>query len=70
MDRKLSREELIQDVRQLNEILETAHPDPYINGGGKIAYHRRLLELIRDIPIDGLTKEDFFLSHSTFYCEA
>ncbi|HUU78456.1 MAG TPA: hypothetical protein VMX55_08915 [candidate division Zixibacteria bacterium] len=60
MDGKLSREELIQDVRQLNEILEIAHPDPYINGGGKIAYHRRLQELIRDIPIDGMTKEDFF----------
>ncbi|NHJ04279.1 MAG: hypothetical protein EAX90_05615 [Candidatus Heimdallarchaeota archaeon] len=60
MDRKLSRDELIQDIRQLNEILETAHPDPYINSGGKIAYHRRLQELIRAIPIVGMTKEDFF----------
>ena len=31
-----TREELIEDARQLVRILETAHPDPYVNGGGKM----------------------------------
>ena len=66
MNDKLSRTALIQDVRQFNNIFETAHPDPYINGGGKIAYHRRLQELIRDIPIDGITKESFFYRIQSF----
>ncbi len=55
-----SREALIQDVKQLSEILETAHPDPYFYGGGKIAYHRALQNLVREIPLEGMTKEDFY----------
>ncbi len=56
----IQRELLIQDIRQLNDILETAHPDPYINGGGKIAYHRRLQKLIMNIPTQGMSNEEFF----------
>lgn len=63
---KISREKLIQDIRQLNDILEDAHPDPYINGGGKIAYHRRLQELIQQLPVGGLTKEEFFFHINPF----
>lgn len=66
MASKLTREELIQDIRQLNTILETAHPDPYIYGGGKIAYHRRLQELIRDIPEEGLTADEFYYRAQQF----
>jgi len=58
LNNKLSRTELIQDVRQFNDIFETAHPDPYINGGGKITYHRRLQELIRDIFIKDEASRD------------
>jgi len=66
LNNKLSRTELIQDVRQFNDIFENAHPDPYINGGGKITYHRRLQELIRDIPVDGMPKDDFFYHIQSF----
>jgi len=60
MDSKIKREVLIQDVKRLTEILETAHPDPYFYGGGKIAYHRALQELVRDIPQEGMTRVDFY----------
>jgi hypothetical protein len=66
MLKKITREKLIQDIRQLNDILEDAHPDPYINGGGKIAYHRRLQEVIANIPEDGMTAVDFFYHINPF----
>ncbi|MFX0107664.1 MAG: hypothetical protein ACFE7R_05235 [Candidatus Hodarchaeota archaeon] len=50
---KLSREQIIKDIRELSDILETAHPDPYIHGGGKIAYHRRFQKLIMGVQKDG-----------------
>jgi hypothetical protein len=56
---RLGRAELIQDIRELSDLLESSHPDPYINGGGKVAYHRRLQALIRGIPDEGLTRSDF-----------
>ncbi|MFW9924455.1 MAG: hypothetical protein ACFFDW_14320, partial [Candidatus Thorarchaeota archaeon] len=66
MTEKLSREDLIKDARQLSDILEDTHPDPYINGGGKIAYHRRLQELIISIPNEGMTKDEFFFHINPF----
>ena len=63
MEKKISREELVQDIRQLSNLLENAHPDPYINGGGKIKYNRRLQKLIRDVPFDGMTKQINTLSN-------
>ena len=56
---KISRDALIQDIRQLSDILEDSHPDPYAAGGGRIAYHRRLHELLNAIPEAGLTKDQF-----------
>ena len=56
---RLTPSELIQDIRELSDLIESAHPDPYINGGGKVAYHRRLQDLIRSIPETGLTKQEF-----------
>jgi hypothetical protein len=55
-----SREDLLEDVRYLANILETAHPDPYINGGGKIAFHRRLHSLLETIPAQGMTRKKFY----------
>jgi hypothetical protein len=63
---RLSRDRLIQDIRQLSELLESAHPDPYINGGGKVAYHRRLQDLIRSIPDAGLTRQEFHVRLQPF----
>jgi hypothetical protein len=54
-----SRNELIEDTRQLADILESTHPDPYIRGGGKIAFHRRLHQLLNAIPEEGMTKYEF-----------
>jgi hypothetical protein len=55
----LKRKLLIEDVRQLADILESAHPDPYRHGGGRIAFHRRLHEVLRSIPQDGMTRDEF-----------
>ena len=38
-----SRDALIEDARQLAHVIESTHPDPYIHGSGKIAFHRRPL---------------------------
>lgn len=57
---KIDRKTLIEDVRQLAHILETSHPDPYIRGGGKIAFHRRLQQTLISIPEQGLNKKEFF----------
>jgi len=66
MNGNIPRDALIEDVRELSGILESVHPDPYIRGGGKIAYHRRLQKLIKDIPQDGMTKEGFFYKIQPF----
>jgi hypothetical protein len=55
----LSRDQLIEDARQLAHILESTHPDPYIRGGGKIAFHRRLHHLLTAIPEEGMTRDEF-----------
>lgn len=57
---RIDRNSLIADVRQLAEMIESVHPDPYINGGGKIAFHRRLKSTLAAIPADGMTRADFF----------
>jgi Peptidase family S41 len=55
----LKRELLIEDVRQLADIIESSHPDPYSHGGGRIAFHRQLHEVLRSIPQDGMTRDEF-----------
>jgi hypothetical protein len=55
----LKRELLIEDTRQLADIIESSHPDPYTHGGGRIAFHRRLHEVLRSIPQDGMTRDEF-----------
>jgi hypothetical protein len=55
-----SRAQLIEDTRQLADVLESSHPDPYINGGGRIAFHRRLHRVLNAIPEEGMTKDEYF----------
>jgi hypothetical protein len=55
----LERNLLIEDVRQLADIIESSHPDPYRHGGGRIAFHRRLHEVLRSISRDGMTRDEF-----------
>jgi hypothetical protein len=54
-----SREQLIEDAWQLADAIESAHPDPYIRGGGRIAFHRRLQQLLNAIPEGGMRREEF-----------
>lgn len=58
--RTFTRQELMHDARQLVSILEQSHPDPYINGGGKIAFQRKFQDLLEDIPTEGMTTEQFY----------
>ncbi len=60
LNQKISRDFLVDDVRQMASILETTHPDPYLPGGGKIAFHRRMQKIIRTIPQDGMTQLEFY----------
>ena len=60
MGLKIDKKYLIKDVRELAFVLETAHPDPYFHGGGKIAFHRRMQNLIRTIPPEGMTRTEFY----------
>lgn len=58
-DQRIPRAALVEDVRQLADIIETSHPDPYSHGGGRIRFHYRLHALLNAIPADGMTKDDF-----------
>jgi hypothetical protein len=57
---KIDHDFLVADVRQLADLIEQVHPDPYINGGGKTAFHRRLQSALAEIPADGMTRVDFY----------
>ena len=50
---KYEKTALVADARELAATLEDAHPDPYAGHGGRVDFHRRLEELVRDIPEDG-----------------
>jgi hypothetical protein len=56
----LSKKEGIQDIRHLIRLIESVHPDPYIYGGGKIAFHRRLHRLLHKIPAQGISQKSFY----------
>jgi len=55
-----SREQLIEDARELADIIEATHPDPYSGGGGRIAFHRRLHQALNAIPDEGMTADEFY----------
>ncbi|MGB9906492.1 MAG: S41 family peptidase [Candidatus Saccharicenans sp.] len=57
---KVNRPQLIEDLRQLLFILENSHPDPYLKGGGKIAFHRRFQEALLEIPEEGMSRKEFY----------
>ena len=60
IDSLVEKEKLIQDTRQLLSIIESSHPDPYINGGGKIAFHRRFQDILLSIAEEGLTVKEYY----------
>lgn len=52
------RKEIVDDIRQLAEIIESTHPDPYKLSGGRIQFHYRLQQLLQGIPESGMTKDE------------
>ena len=56
---KLDHNSLVADVRQLAEIIESTHPDPYSAGGGRIKFNFRLQKILHAIPEEGMTKDEF-----------
>lgn len=54
-DSLLEQHAVIEDIRQLADIIENTHPDPYSAGGGRIAFHRRLHQTLDAVPEDGMT---------------
>lgn len=59
-EKTIEQKYLIEDVRQLADIIESIHPDPYANVGGKVAFHRRLQSILEAIPPQGMTQLDFY----------
>jgi len=54
-----SRDQLIEDARQLAAIIEEAHPDPFVHCGGRIAFYRALQDVLEAIPEGGMSRDDF-----------
>lgn len=57
---RLTPAEASADTRELAQLLETTHPDPYTRGGGKLAFARRLDATLAAIPADGLSPTALF----------
>lgn len=53
------RDALAADACAFAETLEDAHPDPYTGHGGRVEFHRRLEELLRELPERGESEAAF-----------
>jgi len=62
----LSKKELIEDTRQMVNIIEECHPDPYSKFGGKIDFHLAFQQTLMAIPEQGMDVEDFWWLLSSF----
>lgn len=51
----LTQAQATKDTRTFLSLLESTHPDPYSNMGGKINFKRTAQKLVQDIPADGLS---------------
>jgi hypothetical protein len=55
---RLTQAQAVKDARAFVQLLELSHPDPYINMGGMVAFHRKARELIKGVPAEGLTASE------------
>lgn len=62
----ISKDLLIEDTRQLIKNIEVSHPDPYLNFGGKIAFHREFQKILSLTPKEGMTQNEFYNSLMPF----
>lgn len=63
---QLSRDKLIEDARQLKNLIEGCHPDPYLNTNGKIGFNLAFYEMLNKIPEEGMNTEDYWWLLSSF----
>jgi len=56
---RYSQQQLFEDTRQLLNLIEETHPDPYLNSGGKIEFHRRFHTVMQSIPDSGMTLQEY-----------
>ena len=54
-----TQDQLIEDARQLAQIIETSHPDPFLRCGGRIEFYRIFHGILNSIPEEGATKDEF-----------
>ena len=54
-----SRDQLIEDARQLARAIEATHPDPFVHCGGRIVFYRALQDVLESIPEEGMTRDEF-----------
>lgn len=59
-DGVLSRTALVEDVQHLVTVLEDVHPSPFVAGGGRLAFYKRVDEVIQTIPETGLDSWAFY----------
>ncbi|MGC2449743.1 MAG: hypothetical protein WA477_19005, partial [Candidatus Sulfotelmatobacter sp.] len=51
----LTHDQAFKDTKTFLSLLESTHPDPYTNLGGKVEFKRKAEKLVRDLPADGLS---------------
>jgi hypothetical protein len=50
-----THEQAVEDTKTFLSLLESTHPDPYTNLGGKIEFKRKAEKLTDSLPPDGLS---------------
>jgi hypothetical protein len=63
---QLSRDKLIEDARQMKDLIEACHPDPYINTGGKIEFYSAFYKMLDQIPQEVMSVDNFWWLLSSF----
>ncbi len=63
---RVSRDQAIEDARQMVQVIEACHPDPYMAIGGKIQFHFAFQKMLRNIPDAGMEVDDFWWLLSGF----
>ena len=56
----LTHQQLLEDTRQLADMIEKCHPDPYQNTNGKIGFKLSIDNLLESLPKEGMDTEDFW----------
>lgn len=63
---RLTQAQATKDVKAFIQLLELSHPDPYINMGGMVEFHRKARDLINGLPAEGLTASELGQRLSVF----